>query len=632
MTSVSSANSSWFQRNNLALKLSGVSLLVTALNAVKPLHIDDAYVYYLAKHVSGNPLRPFSFEVFWGQWPIQFTELVAPPVFPYWLAIGMKLWGAGGSGPVLWKLWALPFVAVFVCSAYALFSRFCSRLAMPLVLITALSPAFLPSWNMMLDMPALGMSLCALALFARSVDRRSLGLCVTSGLVAGLAMQTKWTPLTVPVVMFVYSIAARQWRRGLCSVVLAGVVFGAWELAMWRVYGRTMFLWSVANQFASSWPKWRLAQALILTLGAVGGAQALIACVALRWPRWALTSLGILVLGGFCAVAVWPISEVVFGAMGLIAIGSVTGAVIMDAVPRGETPEHDRPGLLLVAWLLVEVAAYFVISPFGAMRRLLSVVFVMTLIVGRAASRSAMAGAGPRAVRLISVASVVIGLGFFALDTREAWVVKDGAEQTAAMIREDAGHARIWYTGHWGFAYYADRTGMKPLVPDHSLIRKGDWVVIPYQIERQKIAVSDPPLEAAGLLAFDDRIKLKTMRCYYGGVVPVRHRPEPRLVVWMFRARSDFVPATAWDAQGVASWVRLFGHLKWADRAAPVVCRYMTDPDPAVRAMMAATAGDLSPRVADQVGASLRNLLDDNNEAVRSAARSSLRKVTGSAR
>ena len=58
-----------------------------------------------------------------------------------------------------------------------------------MVVLTVLSPMFLPSLNLMLDVPCVALGLGALALFCRACGRRSLILAVLAGLVAGLAIQ-----------------------------------------------------------------------------------------------------------------------------------------------------------------------------------------------------------------------------------------------------------------------------------------------------------------------------------------------------------------------------------------------------------------------------------------------------------
>ena len=52
------------------------------------------------------------------------------------------------------------------------------------VWMTVLSPAYLPGWNLMLDIPAQALGLFALTAFIRACDRRSFSLAVAAGLSA----------------------------------------------------------------------------------------------------------------------------------------------------------------------------------------------------------------------------------------------------------------------------------------------------------------------------------------------------------------------------------------------------------------------------------------------------------------
>src|SRR5262249_10218157 len=177
-------------------------LIYTLLNAAKPLHIDDTEYYYVARQISQRPLDPYDFEVFWYDIPQKATSVLAPPVVPYWRALALRLFG---DQPVVWKVWLFPFCLLFVCSLYWLFRRFASGLEIPLVCLTFFSAAFLASLNLMLDVPALALSLGALGVFFRACERRCVGLAMAAGLLAGLAMQTKYTSFIAPAVMLVYA-------------------------------------------------------------------------------------------------------------------------------------------------------------------------------------------------------------------------------------------------------------------------------------------------------------------------------------------------------------------------------------------------------------------------------------------
>ena len=78
------------------------ALLLTGLNAAKPLVIDDTVYGGFAAQAVAHPTDPYGFEVFWWHEPepaIGFGWV--PPVLPYWLAGAMTLLG---DSPVAWKL------------------------------------------------------------------------------------------------------------------------------------------------------------------------------------------------------------------------------------------------------------------------------------------------------------------------------------------------------------------------------------------------------------------------------------------------------------------------------------------------------------------------------------------------
>src|SRR5262249_9351280 len=150
-----------------------------------------------------HPLDPYGFMVFWWDRPEPANQVLAPPLLPYWWAAGLRLFG---PDPLSWKLWLFPFSILFVVSLNALFRRFARGLEGPLLWMTVLSAPFLPSLNLMLDIPALALSLTSVALFLRAVDRGCWGWAAAAGLLAGLAMQTKYTGFLAPSIMYLCAL------------------------------------------------------------------------------------------------------------------------------------------------------------------------------------------------------------------------------------------------------------------------------------------------------------------------------------------------------------------------------------------------------------------------------------------
>jgi len=611
------------------LLFSALTLAIVALNALKPLHIDDTYFYYQAKHIAANPLNPLDVEIFWFQWPRLATESTVPPVGPYWLAIGIRLFG---EQPLLWKLWFSPFVFVFVVCVYALMGRFAPRLKSPLTVMVVLAPAFLPSWNLMLDMPTLTLTLASLVLFMGACDGRSRAWVISSGLVAGLAMQTKYTGAIAPAVVLVYAFVYRRMDLGLIAATLAATLFSAWECLLFLLYGHSQFIWSLKYSFPEAWDEFVLAKGLFMTVGGTSVCSALIAMVGLKLPRGFIILSMAAVIVGYGLIAVTPVERVVFTAfgatVGLATLAAFLHLLCFQASSVWKTREwrSKREELFLGLWLALEIAGYFFISPFCAVRRILGVVMVIMLIAGRSASMSWRGSEKGNLTLAVVALGTVLGLGYSVLDIREARVIKSAAIDAARVIREQDAEAHIWYVGHWGFAYYADQAGMEPVVPDNSLLRAGDWLVVPNRIERQEISFNNVPFQLRYKERYDDGLKVQSVTCFYAGIVPLEHRVNPRLEVYLFRVMSDYVPRTAWLPTRVAEWVRKHKATAWSASALPYLIKGLRYGDANVRTQMAEAIGELGDGARAAIP-ELTRCLDDRNAEVRRAASLSLKRV-----
>jgi hypothetical protein len=57
------------------------------------------------------------------------------------------------------------------------------------------------------------------------------------------------------------------------------------------------------------------------------------------------------------------------------------------------------------------------------------------------------------------------------------------ARAAATAIKENfrnSAATTIWFQGHWGFQYYAQENGLRPLDSGHSQVNAGDLIVLPF--------------------------------------------------------------------------------------------------------------------------------------------------------
>jgi hypothetical protein len=532
-------------------------------------------------------LSPYGFEIIWEHMPRPAIEILAPPVLPYWWGLGIHLFG---PQPFLWKLWLLPFSLLLVFSLDALLHRFVRRHVPALLWMTVLSPAFLPGFNLMTDIPALSLGLFAVSVFLRAADRDAIGLAFLAGVLAGLAMQTKYTAFTVPAVMLLYAILFRRVRLGLLACCAASLVFVGWESLVVARHGTSHFLCACAYFHALNHSPWaklgHLLLALPTLLGGLAPGVILVGLAALGRSRRLVLLAGAAVVLGYLLLLVVPeswaillrypqtdkaaltLSTVVYGTWG--ASFCLTVGAVVCRLLRRETAQHGRlkmaetasfesvigPVLswpaervewFLVGWLGLEVIGYLVLSPFPAARRILSLVVVSTLLVGRLAGRRDRTPIPQVLPGWVAAGGVVLGLVFYGIDWRDAWAQKRIAEQAAQLASSQENVGTVWVVGIWGFEFYAEQAGLQPLVLGRSQVRNGDRLVVydDYFFCQQPFRYQDAPLRVVDHVLVEDVLPLRTVVGYYCGATPLRHQQGPRAAATIYQATADFVPHAA---------------------------------------------------------------------------------------
>src|SRR5207248_11433719 len=146
-------------------------------------------------------------------------------------------------------LWPFPVALVLAYSSRFLLARFARGAEQVLLPAIVLGPGILTFLNLMLDVPALAIQLAAVALLVRGTDRRtSWRLVAAAGICAGLAVQTKYSALTLPAVFVWYGVTHWRVAAAVAAVAVGAAVFGAWEGFLVARYGVSHFVHQVIDQ------------------------------------------------------------------------------------------------------------------------------------------------------------------------------------------------------------------------------------------------------------------------------------------------------------------------------------------------------------------------------------------------
>jgi hypothetical protein len=527
------------------LHVLAAAVVLTVLNVPKPYTEDDPSYYRHVLQVAHHPLDPYGGEMYFRERFGPAVHNVAPPVPVYWLALGARV---SGDDPGLFKLWLLPFCVLLLGTVFVLLRRFARGFERPGVWLLALSPPILPSLNLMFDVPALALSLASILCFWRAAERSSLTLALAAGLIAGLAIETKYTGFSILAVVVAIGWMRGQVRLALAACVVAVACFVGWETWVHGRYGESQFLFFLGRRERGETGPTDVAliRPLVRTLGPIGAALVPLGLLALgAGPLWVIAAM-VAVVGvqltfalappGVARLAGGSFYNLTLGWIGpvllAIAIAVIWRLSVRRRVHGATTPSprwrRDPETLFLEAWLAIEIAAYIGISTFPAARRMLGVFVVLFLVIARLASRAMRrAGWRRRIIPALVAAGAVLGLLYFAVDFDDAWSDRRAVDRVRSAVEANGG-GTIWFLAtHWGgFQFYGPRAGLRPVVPGRSWLVRGDWLFIPWNISvKNRLTLADSCVERIAVLDWDRRLPVTTREAFYHGTRPLR-RPE----------------------------------------------------------------------------------------------------------
>lgn len=547
------------------------ALALTAANASKPLVIDDSVYVEFARQALAHPGDPYGFEVYWYRTPEPAMRFGwVPPVLSYWLAGAIALFG---ERPFAWKLSLFPFALALTGSLAFLLERWARPLAAPCLFLIALGPALLPSFNLMLDVPALALGVLGYALFVAASERRNAQLALASGLALGLAMQTKYSAAVYPALVLAHAAVYGRPREAAVALAAAAGLFIGWEALLIARHGESHFLAgferlrtlpylpAVARADAEAPGSEPLYWTLCLfsLLGGTALFPSLLAGVALGAGRRLVAGAALAAGLSIAAIALLPAPPVfaaerffarlaaynpellVFAPLGLLACAAIGAAALRLLRSREADP---RPSRVLAVWVLLETAAYFLISPYPAVRRVIGIGVAATLLAARAASPRAQDPDARAGIRIAVAFGALLSALYFTADLSDA----RSRQALAARIVErmpqlgaDPQRETVWYNGHWELQYYLARAGMQPVIAGRSQLRPRDWLILSEGTAPSPLSFPASRFSQQDELVAVSRWPWSTIPLYYDGPVPLRRQGEMQSSARIFRVTRDWV-------------------------------------------------------------------------------------------
>jgi hypothetical protein len=480
----------WLSRRpQLILTLLTVAALVPF--SAKAFHIDDPIFLWTAQQITHHPLDFYGFTATWWSratpmWQIQQN----PPLAAYYMASIGSI--AGWSERALHLGFLLPAVVV-VLATYRLARRM-TRHAFVAAAATLAAPGFLVSaTGLMCDVSMLALWLLALVLWMEGVDGDELRpayLALSSILIAACAL-TKYFGASLIPLLFAYSLYRRRSVRGWVGYLIIPIaLLGGYELYTRHLYGHGLIREAVLHKNVLREHESLSGRALVGLSFAGGCMLPALAFVPLLWSRRQMLC-GALV-SGLLALSFWR---------GWISMGSVydyarwlhahplwiaehlffyvVGAISLLALAVVDfRRKRDATSLLLLLWVFGTLLFAVVVNWDVNARAILPMVpAVAILIARRLEERTTDAGRQWLTWRVPLIVCGAISLWVAAGDMAVAGTARRAAADIRAETQGDPN--TVWFEGRWGFAYYMQSFGARPVEPDASGCRLGDFVVVP---------------------------------------------------------------------------------------------------------------------------------------------------------
>ena len=436
--------------------------------AGKALHIDDPLFVWIGKHIVDHPLDPYGFQINWALTPRPISEITKnPPLTSYLVAAVGSV--AGWSEIVLHLAFLIPAVALGL-GTLELARRFCTN---PFL-------AFLASWLtpvMLLSASGVTSDVLMLAMWVWAIVLWRDGRLWAAATLAGVAAWTKYFGAAL-LPLFVLDALLRRTpaKRWAPPLVVPVIMLAAYQLWTSRLYGRGLLLDAAA--YATNWRAGEnipLLDRVLMGLSFTGGCvltALTFAPLLCRFRGWIVGTVVATMSGWLIATRATGIADGDRLSVGIHAGFFVAGGLSLLALAVEEVRRERHPdSWFLAAW----VAGTFVFASFVNWtingRSILPLVpAAAILIVRKLGDRRRWEVA--TALGVSAVVSLVVLVGDVQLAA--------AAREASRVIQGKTAGRTVQFEGHWGFQYYMDAWGAKPLDMVTVNLNPGDVVAIAY--------------------------------------------------------------------------------------------------------------------------------------------------------
>jgi len=465
--------------------------IVTAFNITKAVHIDDTAYLEIAQNICADPQHLLQEKLNWGNSADPTCFFYHPIGLSCLFAAAIKLWG---TSELIFHL----ILACFSGLAIVLFYRIANLYtSMPLIatVLFCLSPAFLPSQNLMLDIPITALWITFFWFLMRQPGTHNdAAQLLWTAIMASAACMIKYTSLVLPIILTADILRKKQWKLLWVLVIPAGII-GIWSLLNINSYREVHLHTGTISpidyiRIAKRQMDW------IFGIGAITPFSLValpylkkhpVACVrSIPWLS-ALSGICFFILSfkGLHHSLGHSLLGAVFFANGVLLILTLVQGGIRKLQFHATWPlctcTCNRFEFLMALWVIGPMLFIVLFSHFMAIRHILLAVPPVVLLYCRYIA--------PHATRKLLeigvIGTIILGCWISASDWEYADIYRRFAKEVVNEYPVSA--QTIWYAGHWGWQWYAEKAGMRQYDTQASHLKKNALLIVPEYISTQSI-------------------------------------------------------------------------------------------------------------------------------------------------
>jgi len=455
----------------------------------KAFHIDDTVYLWVAEQIQLNPFDFYGFSANWYGFEMPMFDINKnPPFVSYYIAAVALIFGF--NEVALHLAFLIPAVGISL-GTYHLARPYCQ---MPHLasLIAVATPVFVvSSSNVMSDTMMVFFYVTSAALWIRGIEDENTVCLFAASILITLAVLSKYFGITLIPLLLLYSLMVKRCMgRWVFFLIIPLVAIGLYQFMTYSLYGKGLLgdaaIYSVSRRLENGM---QFSIKLLTGLSFMGGC---------------------LISSFFFIPFLWARRKLLWGAVGTLFLFVLIEKTGLPDLLIPENSHYVQPWLkfqfaiyvlsglhILVlsitelwrnrdafAWFLVFwIMGTFIFASFvnwtinarSIYPMLPAVAVLVTRKLGSGTISPNVINRNRMLLPLIPALIVSVSVGW--ADSSLADCQRKAADMIHEKFQKDAD--TIWFQGHWGFQYYMERIGAKPIAFNKSKIAKDDIVVIP---------------------------------------------------------------------------------------------------------------------------------------------------------